>query len=162
MTEFKTVEGHPIKVKPAQSEDCENLYNWRNEEINRRFSLNPEIIPYEAHIEWFNKKVNNPACKLLIGYIDNNPLGVVRLDHSNSHSHDLSQYVTVSIYLVPGMHGKGYGKFLLSESLKKAEAYEAIAFIFPQNIASVKTFEKCGFIWKGNQNDMTLYKKLIN
>lgn len=130
-----------MKIRKATIEDCKNIYEWRNHEINRQFSHNTDIIPYEWHVEWFTKKIDSPITDILIGSTDEN-IGVIRFDYININ------HALISIYLVPGKHGKGLGKELLKDAikwLKNKGDYNIKAEILPENIASLKIFAAMGF-----------------
>ena len=42
---------YQIKIKQASWQDCENLFLWRNSEINRKHSFNSNVISYQNHCE---------------------------------------------------------------------------------------------------------------
>ena len=117
-----------MKLRQAVLSDCRNIYIWRNHELNRKYSHNSTIIPYKQHREWFAKNYEG----LFIGY-ERNPIGVIRFVNS-----------LISIYLVPGYHGNGYGKKLLQAAIVY-HGKPIKAEILPDNIASIKIFEACGF-----------------
>ena len=75
--------------------------------------------------------------------------------------------ILVSINLSPHSRGKGYGSkmLLLSEEIldfgsKEKEDYYR-AEIYKDNIASIKIFEKAGYVLKSSKDNILLYTKLI-
>lgn len=97
----------PVTVRAAGPADCDAVHAWRNAEDNRRYSIDPQPIDLEHHRRWYADLLANPDRVLLIGEDSNRPVGVVRLDMAAIEAE-------LSIYLVPGEHGKGYGGALLS------------------------------------------------
>ncbi len=127
-----------IELRPAKLEDARSLFEWRMDPINRDQSFQTEPFSYESHLEWLTKSLENQDRVLLIGYEREEAIGVLRYDLHQKEA-------LVSIYLVPGHHGKGYGSPLLesgSEYLKTHfSTIEKIrAEIKPENLPSQKAF----------------------
>lgn len=68
--------------------------------------------------------------------------------------------ITVSEFIVcPSMRGKGYGTAILAELLAHpgpllcTHAELATAVIFPDNPASIRAFEKAGFVYASRNHD---------
>lgn len=132
-----------IILRRASLEDCDPIYEWRNAQETRRYIFNAEPIPLEAHRDWYLKTLENPNRILLIGEIDNKPVGVLRYDFTDKEA-------LVSVYLVPGGQGQGVGSQLLRcGSQWVRENYPHISFInaeiFRENIASLRAFESAGY-----------------
>lgn len=132
-----------IRLREAEQADCENVYNWRNAQENRRQSFDKLPIDYELHKKWFERTVNSSDNLLLIGEEKEKPVGVIRYDINDNQA-------KVSVYLVPGMHGFGYGAHLIDAgsiwlqkncpNIKKINAE-----IIPENSASEKVFTSAGY-----------------
>lgn len=135
--------GADIVLRSAVMDDCESVYAWRNAEINRQYARDPQPFSMEQHRQWFARALNESDQALLIGEVAGEPMGVLRYDLED-------ELAEVSIYLVPGWHGRGYGARLLDAgqwwlrqqypNLKtiKAEVLSA-------NAASAASFIKAGF-----------------
>ena len=95
-----------IDLRLAQEGDCEDLWKWRNAPENRRFSHDDNEIPLASHRTWFAKALQSMNRELLIATLDSEPVGVLRFDLSADEA-------LVSIYLVPGHHGRGLGEGIL-------------------------------------------------
>ena len=95
-----------IYLQLAQQSDCEDLWKWRNAEENRKFSHDDSVIPLTNHQQWFAKTLESMNRELLIAYLDGEAVGVLRFDLTADEA-------LVSIYLVPGHHGKGLGEGIL-------------------------------------------------
>ena len=144
-----------ISIRRAETTDCDDIYAWRNAEETRRYIFGAEPIPLEMHRSWFCRTLENPKRVLLIGEIDNAPVGVLRYDFTGHEA-------LISVYLVPGGQGQGVGTQLIrSGSLWIREHFPQIkilnAEIFPENVASVRAFEAAGY----KQHHM-IYKEVLN
>lgn len=132
-----------ILLHRATEEDCDRVYRWRNSEEIRRFSINSASIPYEDHVQWYRKALVDPNREILIGEIDDEPVGVLRYEKDG-------ECATVSVYLVPGNQGMGIGISLIEQgSLWIEENWhglkEIYAHIKASNDASRAAFRSAGF-----------------
>jgi len=132
-----------IKLRPAEPADCDSVFNWRNAEKNRMQSFDKLPIEYASHKTWFEQIVKSGDNVILIGEEDEKPVGVLRYDVNDNQA-------KVSVYLVPGMHGKGYGSHLIevgSRWLRKnCPGIKTIsAEVIPENSVSEKVFIAAGY-----------------
>lgn len=132
-----------ITIRPADFDDCDAIYEWRNAEETRRYIFGAESIPLETHRLWYSRTLINPNRTLLIGEIDDKPVGVLRYDFSGEEA-------LISVYLVPGGQGQGVGSELIRRGSSwlrgnHPEIKIVNAEIFPENIASLRAFESAGF-----------------
>lgn len=95
-----------IEIRRATDLDSQKLFEWRNHPAIRSVSRNSEPIKWEVHQSWFAAVLANKDRVLLIGYIKNRPVGVVRFDKEG----DVAE---VSIYLLPEGNFAGQGRGLL-------------------------------------------------
>ncbi len=133
-----------IKLRKAVESDCESIYHWRNHEKTRQFIFDPQVISLEDHTMWFSKSLKNRSRQLLIAEQAGRPVGVLRYDF------DEKNQAEVSIYLVPGEEGKGYGAELLKAgnhwlASVAPDTTTVIAQVLPENKASLKSFENAGY-----------------
>jgi UDP-2,4-diacetamido-2,4,6-trideoxy-beta-L-altropyranose hydrolase len=143
-----------LSVRRVCAEDCQSVYEWRNHPEIRRFSLNGQEISWERHKAWFETAINDSRIGFLIAEDDNRPIGVVRFDIADKTAE-------VSIYLIPGMQGKSYGRELLDASQEwlrrhRPEISDLSAKIVRANNASMRLFEEAGF-----ENVYDVYRKRI-
>lgn len=132
-----------IKIRSANIADCEDVHSWRSDPVSRSMFLNNAIPSLEEHRNWFESSLNNANCKLFIGEVSASKVGVCRFDFDKTVS-----YVEVSINLKPSFRGRGFGKKLLSLSVKRYLRYNdhnLLAKIKSENIASLNIFESVGF-----------------
>jgi UDP-2,4-diacetamido-2,4,6-trideoxy-beta-L-altropyranose hydrolase len=133
-----------LHLRPAAATDVDAIYSWRNAEETRRFAFDDRIIPRERHERWFDKTLQDPRCVLLIGEHVGKAMGVLRYDIEGDEA-------KVSVYLVPGLHGRGFGGVLLrAGSDWMREHYPGVlrlrAVIKPDNRASQHAFASAGYV----------------
>lgn len=95
-----------IEIRTANEADSRKLFEWRNHQTIRNVSKNPALIKLADHQSWFASVLADKNRMLLIGYIKNEPMGVVRFDM-------MGDSAKVSIYLVPESGFKGCGRNLI-------------------------------------------------
>ena len=146
-----------IDIRAADRSDCKDVYAWRFDIVSRTMSFNSNIPSYEEHFQWFNSSLNNTDRKMYIGEIASTKIGVCRFDHDSK-----SEVVEVSININPKCRGRGYGKRLLTSSIRAfQEVYkgEFLAKIKPENLASLKIFKSVGFQEISFKQDMIVLVK---
>lgn len=143
-----------ITIRRVVNDDCDSIYEWRNAEETRRYIFNDKQIPLEAHRNWFQSTLKNPDRVLLIGEIDNKPVGVLRYDFFGNEA-------LISVYLVPGGQGKGIGSQLIRSGSQWIKVnYSNIksinAEIFKENVSSLRAFESAGY-----KEHHAIYKEIL-
>lgn len=133
-----------IILRRAAASDERNIFVWRNAPETRCYAFNPDAMAWEDHVRWFRDSLARTDRHLLIGELDNQPIGVLRYDVVN-------EVAEVSIYLVPGCGGRGLGTALLKEgnawmARHLPQVTTLSAKILPDNIASRKSFAKAGYV----------------
>lgn len=132
-----------IMLRIAGAEDCESIHSWRNAEETRRHIFDSQPIPLEVHREWYAKALKDPDRILLVGEMDGQPVGVLRFDIE-------AKQATISIFLVPGIIGRGIGSELICTgsrwlSAHRPEVKVVNAEILGENIGSIRAFERAGY-----------------
>lgn len=134
-----------VALRLAIMEDAKFLYDLRNDESVRTVSVSKAEFSYEEHVEWLQKRISSDS-PLFIILFDGVRVGQVRIDA------DLS----LSIAVASRFRGMGIAteaislavnRFLRTRSLQN-ESFSAI--IKEQNIGSVRSFEKAGFVRDGS------------
>ena len=136
-----------INLRKANWEDCEKLWHWANEPDARSESFSPHPIPWDEHIAWFKSKLSSRTSLIYIGSdLENVPIGTIRFDLFDLEDKE----AIVSVNIDRRFRGQGYGTSLICLSIKHvAKAFELkkiIALIKSNNYASIKAFEKAGFL----------------
>ena len=132
-----------IQLRKATEQDCQAVFNWRNNEEVRKHSLDAAEIKWEDHVKWFRSAISSDDRALLIGEDNHDPIGVVRFDL-------LGKTAEISIYLIPGNSGLGLGTELLVKSrqwieLNFPQITKLQARILPENSRSKHAFLNAGF-----------------
>lgn len=112
-----------VYVREATIDDCERVFEWRNNRAVRLASKSPNCIDWVEHQLWFANVIYDENILLLIGEIDGQELGVVRFDVKNTEAR-------ISIYLTP----EGKGRYIGVDLLCAAEEW------FVRNFPNVKLF----------------------
>ncbi len=133
-----------ISLRLATQEDMCQIFEWRNHENTRRYFFNPAVIAWKDHVIWFNQILQDANRHLLIASYHDFPIGVMRLDCEKDQAE-------VDVYVSPGQAGQGYGTLMLKtltgwtkQNLPSIQ--KLMAKVFMDNKASLKAFEKAGFI----------------
>ncbi|MBC8995760.1 UDP-2,4-diacetamido-2,4,6-trideoxy-beta-L-altropyranose hydrolase [Pseudomonas sp. N40(2020)] len=135
--------GAVLKVRPATLDDAQLLFDGRNAEAVRRWSLDAGVIDWKQHLDWLTASLRNPQRLLLVAEGDDGPVGVLRYDLRGFDAE-------VSLYLLQGRFGLGWGGALLARGEAFAAAHwpqmSAItAQVLPANQASLNVFRDAGF-----------------
>ncbi len=134
-----------LHLRPATTADCKTVYDWSNDADVRAASFSSEPIGWGDHRRWFDQRLSDSNCILLIGEgKDGRAIGQVRFQIEGRHA-------TISVSLAPAARGLGYGSALIEKSTsvlmsRRSDVTEVHAFIKPQNQTSVNAFERTDFI----------------
>ncbi len=132
-----------LRLRRAGTDDSAAIHAWRNHPDTRRHALDPAEIDQANHEGWFLAVLADPNRELLIAEHGGHPVGVLRYDITAGRA-------LVSIYLVPGLAGKGWGRRLLlaGEDWLRKERPDVVvcdAEITAANTASLALFSDAGF-----------------
>ena len=135
--------GAQLTLRRAHQEDSKRVWEWANDPEVRAVSFNPELIPWADHVSWYARKLGDPHCYIYIGFTSGScAIGQVRFDLEDREG-------VMSVSVAPGGRGKGYGSALIAQSARRfiAESGAGLihAYIKPENLASLRAFEKAGF-----------------
>jgi RimJ/RimL family protein N-acetyltransferase len=135
-----------IHFRFANEQDVDLYYEWANDDLVRNNSFNAAKIPYQAHLNWFKKKVKEIDCRLYL-FLDkkNTPIGQVRIDKNGQES-------IIGISIGVKFRGKSLAAELLKQStndyLNMNRNDIITAYIKIENENSLKVFESAGFCEK--------------
>ena len=132
-----------VELREATSEDAEQMFSWKNDPRTREHNFDSKPVSWQAHVEWLNETLQRGDKCLLIGEIDNQPIGVLRFDN-------LDSVAQISIYLVPELHSQGLGSCLLEAGCSWVQHHhpgtkKIQAHVVTKNSKSLKMFNKKGF-----------------
>lgn len=132
-----------LDLRPAKMSDSDRLFKWANDPVARSWSKSTEPIARADHDRWmqFNVLMGYPQHIVMIAETEDGPVGVVRFD---AKKNDVLTY-TVSINMDPNCRGQGLGYAVLAEACRMMQENTLLAEIKPENGASIRIFERCGF-----------------
>jgi RimJ/RimL family protein N-acetyltransferase len=144
-----------VCLRDATIKDELLVFEWRNIENLVALSSKQKKVTFEEHKEWFKKKIKNSNCRILIIQLKNKNIGLIRLELENKKN------CKISIYLIPGYEGQGFGSAALSQVINsdtiKCNSY--LADVQISNISSQKFFQKLGFSKSLKNSSSILFKK---
>jgi len=132
-----------IYIRFAETDDSEDVYNWRNDEKTRQASFHTEEIKTRDHQRWFKDSLQNPDRNIFI-IIDEQcqKLGEIRFDRKKKSAE-------ISIIINPKYRNQGLGSECLTKIVRhyfhNFYVKRLVAKVKNNNIASLKAFEKAGF-----------------
>lgn len=132
-----------LYAKLAVWEDCDILYNWVNDIDVRNNAFNNKPVAYESHKKWFYERLNSPFTKIFIVYLDEMPIGQLRIDIVNDDG-------IISYSIDSKMRGRGYGSAVLDLLPQLVQLYDIkitrlVGKVKPYNEASKRSFIKAGY-----------------
>jgi RimJ/RimL family protein N-acetyltransferase len=136
-----------IWFRNASAGDVDLYYAWANDPDVRNFSFSTDVIEYDSHVMWFQKRLNTPTCKLFI-FLNavNEPIGQVRIEMSGTTA-------VIGISIDKDVRGKGFSARMLKMATKEFTMnfsnIPIYAYIKKENTASVRSFEAAGYTING-------------
>lgn len=138
-----------VIIRPITYEDKDILFEWANDELCRRNSFNTNMISYDEHCQWFEKKMKTDDCKMYIIEVDEKSVGQIRLEKRDGNE------IEIGYFIESQYRGRGYGKKLLefAEGLlrvKNRNEINLVGKVKYDNVYSRNCFvkleyeEKCG------------------
>jgi UDP-2,4-diacetamido-2,4,6-trideoxy-beta-L-altropyranose hydrolase len=146
---LKRMKGGRLGFRQATEEDCELLWRWANDSLAREASFSCESIPWEEHVQWFNRKMHDSNCLLLVASDDQgSPLGLLRFEVEGDEA-------VISVSINKDKRGLGFGAELIMMGVEEMHRWGGLravnAFIKPENLRSIRAFEEAGFVRAGIQ-----------
>jgi RimJ/RimL family protein N-acetyltransferase len=133
-----------LRIRRATLGDTKLYFDWANDSSVREQSYKSSIIDFESHKKWFETKLKDDSCILLVfqNQHDKN-VGQIRIQKENEHQ------ALIGISIAVEHRGKGYAKDMLllaSDYFSEInKGYLISAYIKEQNSSSKHAFEKAGF-----------------
>ena len=132
-----------LEIRAAKDSDIMTYFNWVNDPIVRASALNSYPIDFAVHASWFEKRLADQDCSLLVMEADGLPLGQVRFEWQDG-------YITIDYSLDEMVRDRGWGRRLLELGLQSLTGdgrgpYDIRAVVKSENVASRRTFASLGF-----------------
>ena len=143
-----------IQLRSATIKDESLLFKWRNIDDLVALSYHQKKVTLSEHQQWFKRNLLSSDCELFIIQLDNQDIGLIRIEAVQAECE-------ITIYLIPGNEGRGFGYSALSQALEdnsiRCNVY--IAKVQVKNIPSQNLFKKLEFFDTFRDNSFILYKK---
>ncbi len=131
-------------LRDATEHDAEWLLALANDPTVRRVSFSPNQIEMASHMDWLTARLASPSCRIWVAEEQGSPLGVIRYER------DQQGVAEVHLAVIASHRGKGIGAAMLCVSwepaCKELEVSRVRGLIRAENAASVRAFEKAGYI----------------
>ena len=136
-----------LSLRPARISDAATYSSWANDPITRKQSFDQQLILWENHETWFDKKIRSDASYIWVMKTPERlPVGQIRFDVNN----DIAD---IDYSLDPLVRGRGWGKKLLSEGINAfkdhCEGKPVRGRVKEDNLLSCRVFQRLGFVDKG-------------
>ncbi|MGH9831224.1 MAG: GNAT family N-acetyltransferase, partial [Blastocatellia bacterium] len=143
-TEAAILNRNELRLMHARRDHCELVWRWANDPVVRAASFSSDPIPWEAHVEWFEEKLRDANCLILIAQDGLDALvGQVRFDLKNEFE------AVINLSIGSNHRGRGFGSRLISSAVDRLFQSTAVqtvhAYIKTDNQASVLSFERAAF-----------------
>ncbi len=131
-----------VQLRRVQEGDEFFLWNLANDPDVRSASFSTKMIPWEDHIRWFRKQLNDPSCIFFIATCENKSVGQVRFEIKDEEA-------TISVSVKKEYRKRNFGSDIIristqkifdSTKIKKVHGYVKI-----DNTASVLAFQKANY-----------------
>lgn len=130
-----------LNFRQIDQNDIDLLFRWINDPVVRSQSYNTDLISYQEHVSWFEKKILSHKSTMFIFCVDKEPMGLVRFDKLQSET-------VIGILIDANFRGLGLAARMLIISIEKyvqKQKASIFAYIKIENKASEKAFIKAGF-----------------
>lgn len=134
-----------LYLRNALLSDINLTYQWATDSKVRMYSFAKEKIEWENHKNWYSDKITDINCEYYILNYHGNNIGSIRFDI------DRDGIAMISYLIDPGWHGKGLGKLILEYGIERLRSRRddvklVFGIVLPENVASIRIFEKLGFL----------------
>ena len=141
-----------VWISPATFSDMDWLFVCRNQPELYRHGFTPREVSWREHSEWFAECLDSPnSYRIFIIMLAKTQAGMVRLEKTPFDEAE------ISIYVLPSEQGSGIGSKAIEIASKWAlnewGALGVSAFVGHENAASLRAFEKAGYIKDGEWSD---------
>lgn len=133
-----------LTFREANECDAQLYFDWANDPSVREQSFNSNLIDFEDHKKWFESKINDCSCLMIIFQNEKKlNIGQIRVQKENNKE------ALIGISIASDFRGKGYAKDMLQIAsdyfLDSNPNFQINAFIKETNLSSKHAFEKAGF-----------------
>lgn len=139
-----------MEIRKVVPDDAALLFEWANDPETRSKSFHSQLINWESHLSWIERKLNDAGSSFYLLHQAGEPIGVVRIETTNE--------CIIGVTVAPNHRGKGLASTMIKlacSTFRKKNNDAILAYIKKENLASVKAFERAGFVLlkSGRYND---------
>jgi UDP-2,4-diacetamido-2,4,6-trideoxy-beta-L-altropyranose hydrolase len=138
-----------LQIRRATVADCKPLWELASDPTVRALAFSPASIPWQDHVAWFESKMQTVTCHILIGEAHGEVAGQVRVDERPDG------FGEIDVSVAREWRGAGVGSRLIDLAVREIFSSTGIsrihAYILPQNVASMRTFQSAGFHRAGEE-----------
>lgn len=130
----------------AALEDGPLIWRWRMDPEARRNSVHSSKFSLAHSLRWLEKKLADPRCLIVTAVVGTRKLGQLRLDLISLGKAE------VGLSVARAARGKGLGTWMLKHLPRRINGKAVrsyVAFVKPENTASIIAFAKAGFRLEG-------------
>ena len=133
-----------ISLRIVKDYDLNLLFEWANDEDVRRNSFIQNKIEFEQHQKWFNCKMVDSNCLMLIATVNINEIGQIRFDKTDDATFEIDFSIDRKF------RGNGAGSELIKMGTamlltEKPSVQRVVGRVKRDNYSSNKSFLKAGF-----------------
>jgi RimJ/RimL family protein N-acetyltransferase len=142
---------HPdVTLRAAREDDVSLIRTWRNDPDAIRFSVSGRPVSDAEHARWFAATLDDPYRRLWVAEEKDVAVGQVRIDLEGDGG-------IFSIAVAPTARGRGIAqemlRLALAEIAQQRLAKMLTAVTHPDNLASIRAFERVGFRRRHRSDD---------
>ncbi len=136
-------DGAPMTLRAMETGDAETLFAWQRDPDTRRYARNPEPPAWDEHVAWLEARIEDNACLFAMVEQGGRPSGCIRLDQA-------SEGREISIVTAPEARRRGVARAALGLARDLAPEGGIMAYVKPENTASLALFQAAGYRPAGN------------
>lgn len=135
-----------IFLRKTKESDIESIYNNIHLNYIKKYYISTERQQWENHKRWYKFLIKSAAYLLYtVTNEDEEFLGYIKFELDG-------EIAIINIYLIEKIRQKNYSFDIIKMSLEnllkeRKEISIVLAYILEENIASIKTFKKNGFVF---------------
>jgi RimJ/RimL family protein N-acetyltransferase len=150
-----------LKLQKATTEDLELTFNWAKNPIIRKYAFQQNEIQFDEHKVWFMKQLADENTIYFILRKNKMALGSIRINK------DGQGIGLISYHVDPKYHGNNLGSKMLKLAIREIrinnpEIMRIIGYVMPENLASIKIFEKLNFNLFESTNNHLGFELFLN
>jgi len=141
-----------VTYREANAGDILLYFDWANDEEVRKNSFNQQEIEFGQHKKWFDNKLNDPDCVMLVATMNAKEAGQIRFEKGVNNA------FVINFSVEKNFRGKGVGSNLLKEGSKeffkiKPMITRVTGKVKKENFSSKKSFLNAGFTLAKDEED---------